>query len=416
MVSTYPTDRGWRNTGRADPTKLAGGGGVGLTFRSPVPRTAANQGLRIPRAANDRTAWPRYMRALRSALRRATAFGIGGSLASIPIPVSSPGPGELATPVGANKYRDVPHVPHADGFGGGLANSYNPAVYRWDQRAGWPNYPATGESVLTITETNFQTVWLPTLVGNPRPVGAPAARYLSYLEQDNRNGGLGQNRWMYRRVGWDLGASWASETLSWQSATAAYPQGIGSAAAQVGWDPWGLPVGGFAPLPIELPFALTRGVFRNPDANGEPGRTPVGNPLVDSAWAVEVWPRTANATSPVGRVPPGRGEREKKVRFAPPWLAIPLRAALFATEAIDFIEAIWKAIPKHLRMGRKTTPQDMLSDIYNHWHHIQWTDALLNLVYNELEDRVIGKVAGTASKARSPWNKNRQLTSGPALF
>lgn len=67
------------------------------------------------------------------------------------------------------------------------------------------------------------------------------------------------------------------------------------------------------------------------------------------------------------------------------------------TEGRDFVQALWKALPKKFRSkpqkGRKTlTVQQMLRDIYDHLNDIDLADAVLNVIENEIQDRFYGGV------------------------
>lgn len=64
-------------------------------------------------------------------------------------------------------------------------------------------------------------------------------------------------------------------------------------------------------------------------------------------------------------------------------------AAHTATESMDFIREIWKAIPKEHRT-RRAKPHEQLLDLWNHFDQVNWDQAWRNVVINEFQDFAIG--------------------------
>lgn len=116
--------------------------------------------------------------------------------------------------------------------------------------------------------------------------------------------------------------------------------------------------------------------------------------------------------------PPPRGTKEKKLNVRTTagvgWVVINM-----ATEAVDFIESAWKALPEECRSkgekhlfdrrdgrgkvwGRKPVdPFQMAVDVYNCFDDFDWSKFMENLINNQIEDMfygILGQQAGSASR------------------
>lgn len=84
----------------------------------------------------------------------------------------------------------------------------------------------------------------------------------------------------------------------------------------------------------------------------------------------------------------------------------------FGTEVKDFVKALHDALPKKCQKHKSIS--GMLLDLYNCGSNMDWADAIENLLYNEVEDRIVGKAVaasdysakklgfGTGAKIRNP--------------
>lgn len=105
-----------------------------------------------------------------------------------------------------------------------------------------------------------------------------------------------------------------------------------------------------------------------------------------------------------------RAQRTAKLKAKTPYA---LRFLLNAfTETNDFLEGIWKTLPKKDRRAGMTKTgnrrtDSMLRDLYNGFDNIDWDEAIGNVIGNEVEDFLIG------SEARL-WNKG-SMSSGQGL-
>lgn len=98
-----------------------------------------------------------------------------------------------------------------------------------------------------------------------------------------------------------------------------------------------------------------------------------------------------------------RNEREKKIKMQGSLGVLALLNA--ASEAVDLVDCIYDAIPRKYRprygntrfVLRHPTPQQKVLAIYQHFDKIDIPKALGNVVSNEIEDRIFGKL-GNLSK------------------
>lgn len=240
-------------------------------------------------------------------------------------------------------------------------------------------------------------------------------------------------------------------------------------------------------LPGPVPVSIPRPGFHSPglswptphyvpggttEANqgGEPskGRDPypggVSKPVVIGGPATDTTP--GKSVRPRPRQKPGKGVKERKIHVTVGKLGIGKVLGGF-TELVDFINALYDALPLHIKIHDKWNRQHrprisrrMLNDletdsvkydryvgtvyrptpaafgpdgldaetlwrkseaIYRHWNRIDLRKALKNVATNELQDMLIGKAS---SKLQKSYAKNARrygakplvgLTSGPAL-
>lgn len=107
--------------------------------------------------------------------------------------------------------------------------------------------------------------------------------------------------------------------------------------------------------------------------------------------------------------PPKKGEHERKGQIAS-GLGKAVAVAFAGTEAADAIDAIWEALPKHIRRGtpksgmarkgayigegtKYSTPIDKAMQIYRHYKSLNLSEAAKNLLINHFIDQIIGKMS-----------------------
>jgi hypothetical protein len=143
-------------------------------------------------------------------------------------------------------------------------------------------------------------------------------------------------------------------------------------------------------------------------------------PFADPAPTLTIGPPRFPAEPAIHyRGPPGPRVREKKDEISMPRFIRLLKDMVnFVTEGNDAVNAIWKAIPRHLRTKGKPTPQQKALDIYNNIGDLDVRQAIGNLALQNAQDKFLGKLSikGKFYK-NSPYFPNRPVgfETGPAL-
>lgn len=102
------------------------------------------------------------------------------------------------------------------------------------------------------------------------------------------------------------------------------------------------------------------------------------------------------------RTPPRKNEKEGKYTVKTVggrvWVALN-----FVTEAKDFVDVLWKAIPKHLRSkkiaGNPVGIPRKLEDIWENFEDINLEAAVTLFIANQIEDMVYGKLGQVTGRA-----------------
>lgn len=105
---------------------------------------------------------------------------------------------------------------------------------------------------------------------------------------------------------------------------------------------------------------------------------------------------------------PRKGEKEGKIKSEDDLMAIFGRGLGTYSEIGDFIDSLWEALPDYYRTsrygeyryrGHRTVPiHDKFNDIYRNIEHMDWTQAVKNLIYNEVQDQIVGRMIGRTTK------------------
>lgn len=108
---------------------------------------------------------------------------------------------------------------------------------------------------------------------------------------------------------------------------------------------------------------------------------------------------------------PGPGVREKKIKVAG------LFDLLFGavTESMDFIGALYKALPWCLRPVGFVSPAKQAEALWKNWEYINWREGMANLVENQIEDRVIGMVGQATGSLANRAGYTRDAFGGQHL-
>lgn len=192
----------------------------------------------------------------------------------------------------------------------------------------------------------------------------------------------------------------AAEDGTWsETAGAALNQPIAAYIPSV--NPMATPIKQPAPNPEAVPYREIPGRVPNPELVNqyETGPRPVTPPFYAPPPALAFSPGAVpGAVPPAGRRPPRRGEKEKKLRFGHTavWRIFSFAMNLF-TESQDFIRAIWKALPDEYRAAGRYDTVTQLEQIFEHFDQIVWTEAVWNVIANQIEDWIIGKMNRNAT-------------------
>jgi hypothetical protein len=177
-------------------------------------------------------------------------------------------------------------------------------------------------------------------------------------------------------------------------------------------DPFSNPIN--EPVPSPAPR-------RNPGRDSDTQRNPNRSPQEQTQRGLGRWPtgkpyqRPSEVPAAVTVVKPGQvvrtvpgkhhqapPPRDTKEKKAVAQMGRTLSRVLSAaTEAGDYIDAAYEALPFHLRRwkgrdgkwrDRHITPQDKLRHVYEHFDEMSVEKFAQNMVENELEDRFFGKI------------------------
>lgn len=225
---------------------------------------------------------------------------------------------------------------------------------------------------------------------DPYTVGPYAAEY----EGPGENVGFGLYEWTRIRT-YEV-ADPALGPVEWPAIQ------IGVAPQALVWpeaDPETLPVGWPQPRPNPWPLRARRPVTAPRVFGWEAGNYP---------WPAEpplavVQTAENRTTSPRlivwhGNTKPPKGYKQAKLKlsFRGTTLGIVLNTL---TEGVDLVNALWMAIPAHLRGANTLTPQQKLWEIYIHFHDIVWYQALQNIAYTALIDMIYGSIGNALAQA-----------------
>jgi len=191
-------------------------------------------------------------------------------------------------------------------------------------------------------------------------------------------------------------------------------------------DPMALPIGDplqpYKPLPWRLLPYRQPNPYRSPTEQPSWGPAPTPRPtLLEPAGPTLVFdpgqPVKIGAPPSLGRHGKGRGVKETKVKINRA-LAISLHVAGKVTETVDAVEALYDALPDDVKphvgkyVKKTVLPQVKAKLVYQHFDRIDIEEAIINLVKNEIEDRVIGYFGNKAKEAAKKSRPHGDLPIG----
>lgn len=204
--------------------------------------------------------------------------------------------------------------------------------------------------------------------------------------------------------------------------------------------PMSQPIRAPAPQPRPLPWISVPIVRIDPDlieqtdrGNDPPG-TPKPRPEPDRDF--EVWPEVR----PQPPIPPGPpvwptrpppGDKEVKLRSR--LLGITWKIVNPITEAVDFVDALYDALPdKWILVNGKwrinpewrgmtdnkskyLNARQRAELVWDNFDYIDWDQAMKNILYNEIQDRIIGAASRPVADLSREMGRPLGLEAGPAL-
>lgn len=186
-------------------------------------------------------------------------------------------------------------------------------------------------------------------------------------------------------------------------------------------DPMTMPIGQPIANPEPLPYRDLPSRGHNPyrvhqsefgyDLPPEPEL-----PETPTPPAIEIYPSPGGRPSPEHNFarPPKR-TKERKFKLALNNGSVIGRIVGATGEAADFVNALWWALPKSVRTKGRPPLQQKALDVYRHFSELDMEQALKNLVVNEIQDRVIGRIGRAVAKVNARSDRPAGLMVGPAL-
>lgn len=116
--------------------------------------------------------------------------------------------------------------------------------------------------------------------------------------------------------------------------------------------------------------------------------------------------------------PPGRNTKEKKKIAGIARNTGFGRAIGRSTEVVDFVEAVYKGLPgriKHKHYDKRQTPMEKARLIYRYAHLLDINVVVRELLMNELEDFLIGRIGKRTAKANRALKHIVGVAFGPVL-
>lgn len=171
------------------------------------------------------------------------------------------------------------------------------------------------------------------------------------------------------------------------------------------------------PLPVRWPLPPVDPINPQSPKRTEPARLrarPRYRPSVRPNLGRTVWnPRKQKKA---GRTPPYRSkprDNETKVIGTPASTSLFMQIVNGIGEAGDFVEAFHSALPQHLQRHRAGQIFDAIA-VIEHFDQIDGRQALKNLIANEIDDQLYGRVGRIQARSNREQGRVRGPRIGPA--
>lgn len=195
-------------------------------------------------------------------------------------------------------------------------------------------------------------------------------------------------------------------------------------------DPMARPIGQIEPaFRPEMPFRMLpyvrHGQGQSPQESSARSHDKltlgVARPAELNAYSLELSLALGPVIRPHIRTKPPAGTRERKSIVQLP--SVVARAFNAVTETGDAVESFYDALPDRIknrerarRHGKDPKLVDQMSLVYRYWYEVDLQQAVINLITNQIEDYVIGKLSKRANRInRRMGGRPVGVTFGPAL-
>lgn len=173
------------------------------------------------------------------------------------------------------------------------------------------------------------------------------------------------------------------------------------------------------PNPLRSPVEQTQRGYQLPPRPELPTRDPA--PIVITG--PKPWPDPGHEWAP-----PRVRTKERKMNIYMSPGSVPARLIGWGTEALDALGALYDALLSSPLMVEKygkaalermrrndATPQEKAARIYYNFERMDLTQAVKNLITNEVQDRIIGAIGRRTAKANQDFGRPAGFALGPAL-
>lgn len=272
-------------------------------------------------------------------------------------------------------------------------------------RAAWLGSSPTPEVYRADPQSDGATLFTPDAAQRPTQTpGPPTKTRVNVLQNDYANPNLGRLRPQMTSSGW-----WVYTQASW---VLTGPGQLGTMTLSAPYYiPANLPGGSpnFSTVTIVEPNPLTQprfqpGIRPVPKPLPSTPRLPKVNPNTRLSRALEIYPNGTFAIVSVPSTKPPLGTKEAKaVGAAAGVMGIVMSVFNTVTEVADALKIFHDNMP-----GRQ--PGDTLYDTIERmmenpelWSQVDWTQLGADIVANEIEDQVVGRLHGLKSKLGTEW-------------
>lgn len=174
-------------------------------------------------------------------------------------------------------------------------------------------------------------------------------------------------------------------------------------------DPWSAPINVPVVAPKPQPGRQEPNPELDPVEQPHKGPRPAARPGRLIQFSNRAMPGARKATNPNRGFPkpPGRLTKETKMTGNLKWGRLVFQIFNQVTEVGDVVESFYDALPKPWKIKRGTSPFEgklgatkrKAWQVWKHFDQMDVTEAFKNLVINEIEDQIIGRMIGKNRRA-----------------